>query len=42
MEKLGALYQFGQGVPKNPALATMWYRKSVELGNTANMENLRF
>jgi TPR repeat protein len=41
MEKLGALYQTGQGVPKDQALAVMWYRKSVAHGNAEHMEHLQ-
>jgi TPR repeat protein len=41
MEKLGLLYQLGQGVKQDNTLAAMWYRKSVQNGNTADMSNLK-
>ena len=37
---LGALYRYGQGVPKDDAEAVKWYRKAAEQGDADGQLNL--
>jgi TPR repeat protein len=37
MLELGKIYSAGDGVPKDPAKAAGWYRKSADLGNASAM-----
>jgi TPR repeat protein len=37
---LGVLYDFGQGVPKDPAMALQWYRAAAAQGHAAAQFNL--
>ena len=39
---LGAMYEFGEGVPANLAEAAKWYRKAAEQGNAEAQLNLGF
>jgi hypothetical protein len=38
--RLGWLYEYGKGTPKNEAQAVAWYRKSAEQGDAVGQFNL--
>lgn len=40
MNNLGVLYDKGQGVPEDPALAAFWFLQSAKAGHAAGMSNL--
>lgn len=39
---LGVLYQFGQGVPVDPAKAVFWYRQAAQAGQPNALNNLAY
>ena len=40
LNRLGGMYQYGEGVKQSNTEAVKWYRKGVEAGNAAAMNNL--
>ena len=41
MNNIGALYQYGRGVPQNYGEAMRWYRQAAERGNLNAVNNIR-
>jgi TPR repeat protein len=40
MNAIAGLYDQGEGVPRNPAMAATWYRRSAERGDSVGQLNL--
>jgi len=37
MSDLGRMYEYGVGIPQDPAEAVKWFRKAAEAGNPQGM-----